>query len=162
MIVTIGRTTITIAHRLSTIKDADTIFVMGDGVVLEQGKHDELIAVGGAYSRLIHAQKLREVKDQAASEVDETDSVDSKEDMEKIAAEEVPLGRRNTRQSLASEIIEQRRKADEATGKNKEQDYNLFYLARRMAPMIRDQWTKYSIAAVFASGKFRFPLVVII
>ncbi|KAF9510735.1 hypothetical protein BS47DRAFT_1251322, partial [Hydnum rufescens UP504] len=39
-----GRTTITIAHRLSTIKDAGCIYVMGDGLVLEQGTHDELLA----------------------------------------------------------------------------------------------------------------------
>ncbi len=52
-----GRTTIAIAHRLSTIKDADCIYVMGQGRVLQQGCHDELMAMGGAYSEFIrHSQ----------------------------------------------------------------------------------------------------------
>ncbi|CCA75810.1 probable Leptomycin B resistance protein pmd1 [Serendipita indica DSM 11827] len=56
-----GRTTITIAHRLSTIKDAETIFVMGDGQVLEQGTHAELLRdTEGPYAKLVAAQKLRE------------------------------------------------------------------------------------------------------
>jgi ATP-binding cassette, subfamily B, heavy metal transporter len=47
-----GRTTLVIAHRLSTIVDADQILVMDDGAVIERGRHDELIALRGAYSRL--------------------------------------------------------------------------------------------------------------
>ena len=47
------RTTIVIAHRISTIKDADKIVVMGTGRVLEQGKHDELLAHEGAYKELV-------------------------------------------------------------------------------------------------------------
>ena len=48
-----GRTTIAIAHRLSTIKDADCIYVMGQGRVLQQGSHDELMALGGDYFEFI-------------------------------------------------------------------------------------------------------------
>jgi ATP-binding cassette subfamily B protein len=47
-----GRTTLVIAHRLSTIRNADLIVVMDKGQVIEQGKHDELIARGGLYAAL--------------------------------------------------------------------------------------------------------------
>ncbi|MGE6732380.1 ABC transporter ATP-binding protein, partial [Streptomyces sp. NPDC059900] len=51
-----GRTSFVIAHRLSTIRDADTILVMEDGAIVEQGTHDALLAAGGAYQRLYKAQ----------------------------------------------------------------------------------------------------------
>ncbi|MEM9038545.1 MAG: ABC transporter ATP-binding protein [Actinomycetota bacterium] len=48
---TIGRTLIVIAHRLSTIVDADRIVVLRDGQIVETGTHDELVDLGGEYSR---------------------------------------------------------------------------------------------------------------
>ncbi len=47
-----GRTTIVIAHRLSTVRGADRILVFQDGRVVEEGRHDDLVARGGAYARL--------------------------------------------------------------------------------------------------------------
>lgn len=52
------RTSIVIAHRLSTIRDADQIIVLEHGVIVERGKHDELIAAGGLYSELNERQDL--------------------------------------------------------------------------------------------------------
>ncbi len=51
-----GRTSFVIAHRLSTIRDADVILVMRDGDIVEQGSHDELMALGGFYSELYNSQ----------------------------------------------------------------------------------------------------------
>ncbi|QXI64897.1 Lipid A export ATP-binding/permease protein MsbA [Paracoccus marcusii] len=51
-----GRTTLVIAHRLSTIRNADKIVVMESGRVVEQGSHDQLMARGGAYARLVALQ----------------------------------------------------------------------------------------------------------
>jgi ATP-binding cassette, subfamily B (MDR/TAP), member 1 len=54
-----GRTTITIAHRLSTIQDADIIYVIEKGKIVEQGQHFELIKKGGYYSDLVNKQILK-------------------------------------------------------------------------------------------------------
>ena len=51
-----GRTSFIVAHRLSTIRDADVILVMKDGNVIEQGKHEELLARGGFYADLYNSQ----------------------------------------------------------------------------------------------------------
>jgi ATP-binding cassette, subfamily B, multidrug efflux pump len=60
-----GRTSFVIAHRLSTIRDADTILVMENGSIVEQGAHADLLSADGAYARLYKAQFA-----QAVAEVD--------------------------------------------------------------------------------------------
>ena len=51
-----GRTSIVIAHRLATIRNADMIVVLDKGVIVEQGTHDQLIALGGLYKKLVDMQ----------------------------------------------------------------------------------------------------------
>ena len=154
-----GRTTITISHRLSTIKDADCIYVMGGGTVLERGKHDELLSnEDGPYARLVAAQGLREVP----NEIDVADlvpvgqgscekPVESSADIERASMEEVPLGRRDISKSLAGEIIEQR---EAQSLSNKEKEYSMFYLFKRMGGINRGEWKHYLFGFLFSIGKY--------
>jgi ATP-binding cassette subfamily B protein len=54
------RTAIIISHRISTVRDADQIVVLDDGRVVEKGRHDELIRMGGHYAELYKKQLLEE------------------------------------------------------------------------------------------------------
>jgi ATP-binding cassette subfamily B (MDR/TAP) protein 8 len=53
-----GRTVLVIAHRLSTVQSADQIVVMANGQVVEQGTHEQLLALDGHYSQLMRSQDL--------------------------------------------------------------------------------------------------------
>jgi len=145
----LGRTTITIAHRLSTIKDANVIYVMGEGLVLESGSHRELLGANGAYAALVQAQELREAKETAE---DQRVDGEGAEDLEKAIHEEVPLGRKNTGRSLASELIEQKRIIAEAS--EAKVSYSLFYLFKRMGVIMKDHWSRYLIGSIAACGMF--------
>lgn len=143
-----GRTTITVAHRLSTIRDADRIFVMGDGLVLEQGTHNELLAdENGPYARLVQAQKLRESREGQNAESSAT--ADSEEDMEKAILEDVPLGRKNTNHSVTSDIVNKRTE-EKVKAEVNEDEYSLFYLFKRVGALHREGLYRYAIGTLFA------------
>ena len=55
-----ARTSIIVSHRISTVRDADRIFVLREGQIVEQGTHDELIGTGGLYAELHRKQLLEE------------------------------------------------------------------------------------------------------
>ena len=52
-----GRTTFVIAHRLSTVRNSDRIIVLEHGQIVEEGTHDELLALGGRYYELYTGKK---------------------------------------------------------------------------------------------------------
>lgn len=51
-----GRSTLVIAHRLSTVKSADLVVVVDNGVIVEEGSHEELLEKNGVYSSLVRRQ----------------------------------------------------------------------------------------------------------
>jgi ATP-binding cassette subfamily B (MDR/TAP) protein 1 len=66
-----NRTTVVIAHKLSTVRNADNIAVIAGGVIVEQGNHEYLISLDGAYARLVKAQDLGHVSDDQESSAEE-------------------------------------------------------------------------------------------
>ncbi len=66
-----GRTSLIIAHRLSTILNADKILVLDEGQMVEAGRHDELLTLGGLYATLYHQQFSRVVEQTLANSLEE-------------------------------------------------------------------------------------------
>ena len=116
------------------------IYVMGEGQLLEQGTHNELLSSNGAYARLVQAQKLRDTTEES----DDVGDIKDSEDIEKAAREEVPLGRKNTGHSLSSEIMEQKKQAE----KTNEPDYSMTYLFFRMGKIIKESWRSYLFGSI--------------
>lgn len=154
-----GRTTITIAHRLSTIKDADQIYVVGAGEIIEHGTHNELLSSeNGAYTQLVNAQKLkgRDPASRDSEEKEDTGNVMTKQEVKEALAEEEPkdLKRINTGsgRSLASEILEKKRK-NGGLGQFSDTEYSMFYLFKRMVHINREDYKLYIVGACFAIGE---------
>ncbi|KAF8335497.1 P-loop containing nucleoside triphosphate hydrolase protein [Cantharellus anzutake] len=151
-----GRTTITIAHRLSTIKDAHRIYVMGEGQILEYGSHDELVRrEGGAYARLVNAQKLREERRDESDGLDIGDGIGggggvaggvelTQEEVKEIQEKEVPLGRVNTAHSISSGILESRHEKKDSP----EKEYSSWFLFKRMGHINRDDYGVYILGTL--------------
>jgi len=147
-----GRTTISIAHRLSTIKDVDKIIVMEDGVVLEQGTHQQLLANEGPYACLLQSQKLRE----SAKILLADPAVEDGIDVEKPVADEIPLGRKETLHSVTSDLA-RAKSAERKKNEFDEGNYSLSYLIKRIGSLARPWFFMFAIGAASAIGKIGRP-----
>ena len=124
--------------------------------MLERGKHDELLSrEDGPYTRLVVAQRLREARE--VTDVDEVmgqsfgKAAEDHTDVEKAALEEIPLGRKNTHRSLASEILEQRQGQGSA---KREKEYGMFYLFKRMGRVNKGEWKSYLLGCISFIGQY--------
>ncbi|XP_068702225.1 ATP-dependent translocase ABCB1-like [Montipora foliosa] len=81
-----GRTTIVIAHRLSTVRNADVISAIQEGVVVEQGSHDELMQTDGVYHQLVVLQTFEEKEHGGDIDDDDDDDDADVEEKESMAA----------------------------------------------------------------------------
>jgi len=103
-----GRTTIVIAHRLSTVMNADHIIVLEQGKVVEEGRHEELVAKKGKYYSLQHLQLEAEAKQN-----EQPPEAPKKE--EEIPLEEPPLLKRSSKLRKSSSKKSGRRQSDVVT-----------------------------------------------
>jgi ATP-binding cassette subfamily B (MDR/TAP) protein 1 len=135
-----GRTTIVIAHKLSTIRNADNIAVMADGVVVEQGSHDELLAADSAYARLVRAQDLGQAEGEEQLDEDH-------------AAEKIDLVRTQTQ---ASAIGQEAKRPDKDSI-----NYNLVKCSWIVLKEQGDLWKCFLILgiATLAGGESTIPFV---
>ena len=147
-----GRTTIVIAHRLSTIKTAHNIVVLVNGKIAEQGTHDELVDRGGAYRKLVEAQRINEQKETDALEDADAEDL-TNADIAKIRTassassdldgKPTTIDRTGTHKSVSSAILSKR--PPETTPK-----YSLWTLLKFVASFNRPEIPYMIIGLVFS------------
>lgn len=146
------RTTIVIAHKLRTVRDADNIVVLSKGRIVEQGRHEALVAAGNVYARLVKAQDLTAAaaaQDGGSdSEASDKDEPEDKEELDKTKS----LARYNTHEARHLGSLKDR------------EDFGLYErtgLVSTVAKLVAATWelrTWYLVvlAACFAGGAI-FP-----
>jgi len=123
---------------------------MGDGHVIESGKHDELLRRKGAYHRLVKAQRLRETVYGRQHFADE----DIREPRSTLE-QHVPLRRRNPAYSVIGEIMQRRQRQTDGVVASDGKGYSLAYLAKRMFALVPDKRKHYCWGIFFALGGFQ-------
>eukprot|EP00475_Leptophrys_vorax_P021214 TRINITY_DN2894_c0_g1_i1.p1 TRINITY_DN2894_c0_g1~~TRINITY_DN2894_c0_g1_i1.p1 ORF type:complete len:1165 (+),score=378.73 TRINITY_DN2894_c0_g1_i1:197-3496(+) len=106
-------TTIVIAHRLSTVRNADKICVFQKGQLIEQGKHEELMVLGGLYRTLVEAQSLNAAHDEKHDEKGDPDEVVISETQEAKATDAAPERRKSFSKSKSKNAWVKLDEADE-------------------------------------------------
>ncbi|KAG0172209.1 ATP-binding cassette, sub-B (MDR TAP), member 4 [Apophysomyces sp. BC1034] len=144
-----NRTTIVIAHRLSTIRNADLIVVMQQGDLIEQGTHNELLALDGVYAELVRKQQIAtEQVGHVADEVDDEDllareTAELEKGLEIITEKEpsINLSRVHTQSSVADayELKIRKEKAEKKLAKKQSAP------VRKVLQMMRPEWPLLAI-----------------
>ncbi|CAG9989103.1 unnamed protein product [Clonostachys byssicola] len=147
-----NRTTIVIAHKLKTVRNADNIVVMGKGKIVEQGRHEDLVARHGVYASLVRAQDL------SAPENDQ----DSSDDFD-VTDEDIVLKPTNTLQQEQSQI-------DRKAALSKQCDYSLYegtgivrtiWRLVRFTPEIKSWYILVALTCIIGAGVYPGQTVLI-
>lgn len=140
----IGRTTITVAHRLSTIKNSDKIYVMSEGNVVEEGTHETLMGLNGVYSRLVEAQGLKK----------QTGSIPTSGTNTPIPrASSRPVEKEDLVDALSLSEKEHSHLPESTEQQEKRAKYSTFYLFKRMAGLVKDEWLIFVLGGLFSVGQ---------
>ncbi|TIA38173.1 multidrug resistance protein, partial [Aureobasidium pullulans] len=141
------RTTLVIAHKLSTIQKADKIAVLSEGVLVQEGTHEQLLTSGGAYAKLVRAQDLENFARLGSETCDKTvGECDVKDDI---------LARPSQHLSLVESVDSRAARSHTTTNpKEKETKESMGYsLIRCLYLLIKEQpalWRLYSVVGVTA------------
>ncbi|EQB43263.1 ABC transporter [Colletotrichum gloeosporioides Cg-14] len=143
-----GRTTITIAHKLATIRDADNIVVMKQGQIIEQGTHNALLAMNGAYPRLVMAQDLA-ITEEPSDSASNSDTIAENED------KSVRLSHALARYSTATRLrAEQRMDKDNFDNWKRVGFCATVWRLLRCTPELRWYYTTLTAACFFAAAAY--------
>ncbi|KAI7832823.1 P-loop containing nucleoside triphosphate hydrolase protein [Gamsiella multidivaricata] len=150
-----GRSTIVIAHRLSTIMNADVIYVMDKGIVLESGSHESLLAQGGVYSELVAKQQLKT----GGTDVDtiEDDVVPDISTSPHIAIADEPVVQYELDNHRKSGTFSTKLRRMSSIEKRKKKEHAAFIKAQkapimRVLKIMRPEWGLIFVGAILSGG----------
>ncbi|KAI0660475.1 multidrug resistance protein 1 [Cubamyces menziesii] len=142
-----GRTTITIAHRLSTIRDADRIFVISNGTLVQSGTHQELLAdADGLYAHFVSAQLLRDTR--ADQPVQGTTAAE--DDLAAHDADEKGMLKGASQDAMPVLDKEKPQESVGIAGLGKAKVYSVSEVIGRLAYLNRDAWRRYVLGSLAA------------
>ncbi|KAJ1860847.1 hypothetical protein LPJ57_006613, partial [Coemansia sp. RSA 486] len=136
----VDRTTISIAHRLSTIRNCDQIYVVREGIVSENGTHDELVVRGGEYAAMVRAQELRQTvraQTDGGDSSSGSDAGDNEEgDVDELIAKELKEQALDLKATTTRQTTESAKRSSTGTGDDKPkktlEDSSDMYLLMRL------------------------------
>ncbi|XP_030385210.1 multidrug resistance protein homolog 65 isoform X2 [Scaptodrosophila lebanonensis] len=147
-----GRTTVVVSHRLSAIRGADKIVFLHDGKVLEEGSHEDLMTLEGAYYDMVHAGDIK-MPEEVEKEEDIDEAKRNSLAVYEKSFETSPLNfEKNQKNSVQFDepIIKPSKTSNVQQGEVKEQKPNFFMIFGRIMRLARPEWCYLVLGAISA------------